>query len=124
VATVAEPVEPRSPARAYLEQHGYVIRDFRAIRDEYGQVSVVGEIENTGPGARGVELQATLRNADGRVLAVGHFFPAGSRNIAPGEIWPFTYAFGHQENADRAELRVVGVFRTMDVFSVAPRAIE
>lgn len=113
-----EAITPSSPVG--LEQHGFTVRDFRAIRDEYGQVSVVGEIENTGSTARGVELQATLRNTAGRVLAVGHFCPASYTDIEPGEVWPFTYSFDHQEKAAKAELRIVGAFRTMDVVNVWP----
>jgi hypothetical protein len=104
---------------ARLEQHGFAVLDFRSIRDEYRRVAVIGEIRNTGIAARGVELQATLRDSDGRVLAVGHFCPASDRNIAPGEAWPFGYSFGLQPDAAKAELRIVGAFRAMDISSVA-----
>jgi hypothetical protein len=107
------------PANACLEGHGFTILSFRAIRDRFGQVSVIGEIKNTGSASRGVELQASLRDAGGRLLAVGHFYPASYRNIVPDEAWPFTYAFGRQEDAVQAELRIVGVFRTMDILNVA-----
>ncbi len=102
-----------------LERHGFTILNFRAIRDIYDQVSVLGEIKNTGSAARGVELQASLRDASGHLLAVGHFFPASYQNIAPGETWPFTYSFGRQEDAANAELRIVGAFRTIDPLNVA-----
>ena len=119
--------EPKSsPASPCLEQHGFAVFGFRAIRDSYGQLSVVGEIKNTGSAARGVELQASLRDAAGRVLAVGHFCPASNRNIAPGETWPFTYSFGRQGDAAGAELRIVGGFRTTDILSTVsstPQAI-
>ena len=101
-----------------LERHGFAILSFRAIRDIYSQVSVVGEIRNTGAAARGVELQASLRDTHGRLLAVGHFFPASYQSIAPGEVWPFTYSFGRQEDAADAELRIVGAFRTIELPSV------
>jgi hypothetical protein len=114
----------RSPSSASVEQHGFTVRDFRAVRDGYEKVSVVGEITNTGTAARGVELQATLRNAAGRVLAVGHFCPASYRNIKPGETWPFAYSFGYEPDAAQAELRIVGAFRTMDIYNVAPTVIE
>jgi hypothetical protein len=104
---------------SHLERHGFAILNFRAIRDFYDQVSVVGEIKNTGDAARGVELQASLRDSSGRVVAVGHFYPASYRNIVPGETWPFTYSFGRQEEAIDAELRIVGAFRTMDIVNVA-----
>jgi hypothetical protein len=87
--------------------------------DEYDRVYIVGEVRNTGPAPRGVELQATLRDAGGRILAVGHFYPASHTNIRPGETWPFAYSFGKQQDAVQAELRIVGAFRTMDLRSVA-----
>jgi hypothetical protein len=106
-----------NPARPCLEQHGFAVFGFRAIRDSYDQLSVVGEIKNTGSAARGVELQASLRDAAGRIVAVGHFCPASNRNIAPGESWPFTYSFGRQEDVAGAELRIVDSFRTTDLLS-------
>jgi len=115
-APSAAPAEPNGPC---LEGHGFAIFNFRAVRDDYGQISVVGEIENIGFASRGVELQASLRDAGGRVIAVGHFCPAANRNIAPGESWPFAYSFGRQEDAVNAELRIVGAFRTMDILNVA-----
>jgi len=102
-----------------LEQHGFAVSGFRAIRDSFGQVSIVGEIKNTGTATQGVELQASLRDAAGRIVAVGHFFPASYRNIVPDDTWPFTYSFGRQEDAAEAELRIVGAFRTMDILNVA-----
>jgi len=100
-----------------LEQYGFAVLDFRAIRDEYGRVSVVGEVRNVGSGPKGVELQATLRNTEGRILAVGFFYPASYRSIVPGEIWPFTYSFGNRQEAVRAELRITGTFHTIDVMN-------
>ncbi len=107
------------PGNSCLEQHGFAILGFRAIRDSFGQVSVIGEIKNTSPASRGVELQASLRDAGGRILAVGHFYPASYRSIVPDETWPFTYSFGRQEDAVEAELRIVGAFRTIDLLNVA-----
>jgi len=112
----ASKVRPASPS---LERHGFTILGFRAIRDSFGQVSVIGEIQNTSSASRGVELQASLRDAGGRLLSVGHFYPVSYRNIVPDETWPFTYSFGRQEDAVEAELRIVGVFRTMDLLDVA-----
>jgi hypothetical protein len=106
------------PAYPSLERHGFTILGFRAIRDSFGQVSVIGEIRNTSSASRGVELQASLRDAAGRLLSVGHFYPASYRNIVPDETWPFTYSFGRQEDAVEAELRIVGAFRTMDLPNV------
>ena len=105
------------PASPCLEREGFAVFGFRAIRDSFGQVSVVGEVRNTGPGARGVELQAALRDAGGRLVAVGHFCPASNRSIAPNETWPFAYPFGRQEDAIDAELRIVGSFRTTDILN-------
>ncbi len=102
-----------------LERHGFAILTFRAIRDVYNQVSVIGEIKNTGSAARGVELQASLRDTSGHIMAVGHFFPSSYQSIVPGETWPFTYSFGRQEDAADAELRIVGTFRTIDILNVA-----
>jgi len=100
-----------------LQQDGFAVLYFRALRDDYGGISVVGEVKNVGLAARGVELQAALRDTHGRVVAVGHFCPASYKNIAPGETWPFSYSFGRQENIDRAEMRIVGAFRALDVLS-------
>ncbi len=113
-------IEPRNrPANPNLERHGFTILGFRAIRDSFGQVSVIGEIKNSGSASKGVELQASLRDAGGRILAVGHFYPASQRNIVPNETWPFTYSFGRQEDATEAELRIVGAFRMIDILNVA-----
>ncbi len=88
---------------------------FRALRDDYGSISVVGEVKNVGLAARGVELQAALRGTNGRLVAVGHFCPASYQNIAPGETWPFSYSFGRQEQGiHHAEMRIVGAFRAVD----------
>ncbi len=103
----------RSAKPSALVQYGFAIRDFRVIRDEYRRVHAIGEIENVGEATHGVELQAALRDADGRLVAVGHFCPASGNNIAPGETWPFTYSFGRQEEAICGELRIVDVFRSM-----------
>lgn len=123
-AAVAPEGPPAGKARegasdARLTQYGFAVLDFRAIRDGYGKVCVIGEIRNAGTAARGVELQATLRDAGGRVLAVGHFYPASDKNIVPGEAWPFGYSFGRQPDAALAELRIVGTFRTIDVLNIA-----
>jgi len=107
------------PANSSLEYQGFTVLGFRAIRDHLGQVSVIGEIKNTGSASKGVELQASLRDAGGRLLAVGHFYPAVYRNIVPDETWPFTYSFGRQEDAVEAELRIVGAFQTIDILGVA-----
>lgn len=105
--------------RPLLEAQGFTVLDFRARRDDFDRVYVVGEVKNTGFLERAVELQATLRDADLRVVAVGLFHPASYMNIKPGETWPFAYSFGRQEDAVQADLKIVGVFRTMDVLSVA-----
>ena len=102
-----------------LEHQGFAVLEFRARVDEYDRVYVVGEVQNVGSAARGVELQAALRDADGHIVAVGHFYPASHTNISPGQRWPFAYSFGKQEQAAEAELRIVGAFRTMDLTSVA-----
>ncbi|NLH44003.1 MAG: DUF3426 domain-containing protein [Planctomycetes bacterium] len=115
----ATPGREPGESRSYLEQDGFAILYFRAIQNDFGGVSVVGEIRNVGPTSRGVELQAALRDAGGRVVAVGHFCPASYRNIAPGETWPFSYSFGRQEDSVKAELRIVGSFQTLDILDVA-----
>jgi hypothetical protein len=114
-------LDRQAPASC-VEEYGFAVLDFRAIRDLHGRVSVVGEIKNTGFAARGVELQATLRDADGRIVAVGHFHPAPYRNIQREESLPFSYSFGSQEEAVLAELRIVGAFRTMDMLNIASLA--
>jgi hypothetical protein len=111
----AEPVSATSRGRAEgprLERYNFAVSGFRAIRDEFGMVSIVGEITNVGTLARGVELQATLRDARGRTTAVGYFYPI-SGNIMPEDTWPFGYSFGRQRDAVLAELRIVGIFRSI-----------
>jgi hypothetical protein len=124
-APVAKDVDPstdEAQAGPLAEAHGFAVLDFRVRRDEYSRVYVVGEVKNTGSLARTVELQATLRNADGRVESVGHFFPASYMNIQPGQTWPFAYSFGRQDDAAKAELRIVGAVRTLDILNVAYEA--
>jgi len=106
-------------SRPLLEAQGFAVLDFRVRRDEFGRICVIGEVRNTGFSARAVELQATLRDASGRVLAVGHFYPTSYTNIQPNETWPFAYSFGRQDDGARAELRIVGAFRTMETVNVA-----
>jgi hypothetical protein len=106
-----------SPPAPCLEGHGFAVFGLRAVRDIYSRVSVIGEVKNIGTAARGVELQASLRDATGRLLAVGHLCPASNRNIVPGESWPFTYSFGVQGDAAQAELRIVGAFRTTGILN-------
>lgn len=111
-ASVVEAAD-QAGSRLPLVRCGFAIRDFRVIRDEYGRVHAVGEVENVGDATRGVELQAALRDAEGRLLSVGHFCPAGGSNIVPGEVWPFTYSFGRQNEGVHGELRIVDAFRSM-----------
>jgi len=108
---------PASKSGPCLQRDGFAVLYFRALRDDYGSISVVGEVKNIGSASRGVELQAALRGTNGRVVAVGHFCPASYKNIAPGETWPFAYSFGKQEGIDHAEMRIVGAFRTLYVLS-------
>lgn len=112
VTPSTQPADPGG-SRLRLVGRGFAVRDFRVIRDEYGRVHVLGEVQNVGAATHGVELQAALRDANGRLLSVGHFCPAAGNNIAPGEVWPFTYSFGRQDQGVRAELRVVDAFRSM-----------
>ena len=111
-------VQAASPVGTRLVQDGFAIVDFRALRDQYSQVYVVGEVKNVSESARGVELQATLRDADGRVVSVGNFYPASNHNIAPGEVWPFSYAFGRQGGGVETELRIVGTFHTIETVGI------
>jgi len=99
---------------ARLVYDGFAIVDFRAMRDQHDRVHIVGEVKNVSEAARGVELQATLRDAGGHVLAVGSFYPASNHNIMPDEAWPFSYSFGRYDEGIRAELRIVGGFRTIE----------
>ena len=117
VARAAVDGEPRPDLISPAIQHGFAVLDFRARRDEYDRVYVVGEIRNVGVEMKGVELQATLRDGTGRVVAVGHFYPAADYSIAPNQNWPFAHSFGKQTDGVEAELRIVGAFRTIDNLS-------
>lgn len=116
VTTSVVPVVDSSGGHPQLVRSGFAIRDFRAIRDEYGRVHAIGEIENVGTATRGVELQVALRDRGGRLVSVGHLCPAAGNNIVPGEIWPFTHSFGKQDQGALAELRIVDTFRSMGDF--------
>ena len=102
-----------------LARDGFAVLEFRAMRDGYDRVHIVGEVKNVSTAARGVELQASLRDAEGRLLAVGHFYPASNHNIMPNETWPFAYSFGRYDEGIRAELRIVGGFRTIEGLGLA-----
>lgn len=106
---------------ARLVHDGFAVLDFRAMRDERDRVHVIGEVKNVSTAARGVELQATLRDAGGRLLGVGNFYPASNHNILPDEIWPFAYSFGRYDEGVRAELRIVGGFRTIETLGPTRR---
>jgi hypothetical protein len=106
-------------ARPRLESHGFAVLDFRVRRDEYRRVVILGEIRNVAESAKAVELRATLRDAQGRLLAVGNFYPASRTNIQPGDTWPFAYSFGREDEAVEAHLRIVGTFRAIDVSHLA-----
>jgi hypothetical protein len=106
-------------ASRQLVQYGFAVLDFRARRDEFSRVFVVGEAKNVGLADRGVEFQAALRDRTGRLLTVAHFDLASGRSIAPDQTWPFVYSFGKQPAAVSAELRIVRTFRTVDAFSLA-----
>jgi len=120
--TATWPSVQSARSRPLLEAKGFAVTDFRIRRDQFCRVSVMGEVRNTGSTARAVELQATLRDRSGRVLAVGHFYPASYTNIQPNETWPFAYSFGREDDVTRAELRIVGSFRTMETVNVAYEA--
>ena len=120
IASELAPTSAKSPPQ--MVRHGFAVLDFRARRDEYDRVSVIGEVKNVSPALQGVELQAILRDAAGRLVAVGHFYPASNTSIKPNETWPFAYSLGRQSDAVKAELRIVGAFRTTEILtaSVAP----
>lgn len=103
----------------FLVQRGFAVLDFRATRDEYGRIFVVGEVKNVGAATQGVELQATLRDSGEHVLAVGNFCPAANHSIAPNGTRVFAYSFGRQDKGDRAELRIIRTFYTMDTLGLA-----
>ena len=111
----AEADEAPAVAPPRMISHGFAVVDFRARRDEYDRVSVIGEIKNVGSDLRGVELQAVLRDTHGRLVAVAHFYPASNGSVRTDETWPFAYSLGRQVDAIKAELRVVGDFRTVDI---------
>jgi hypothetical protein len=98
---------------------GFAIQGFRAKRDGHGMVVVFGELKNVGTATQGVELQATLRDAAGRVLAAESFCPAANHSIVPNEVRPFAHSFGRHDAGARAELRIVRTFYTMDTMGMA-----
>ena len=102
-----------------LASHGFAVLRFRATQDEHGRIFIVGEVKNVGQAVQGVELQATLRDAADRVIAVGNFCPGANHSIAPNETRPFAYSFGRQDRGVRAELRIVRTFYTMDTLGLA-----
>ena len=115
-AVVRAPVDGKAFTSGFAPpavQHGFAVLDLRARRDEYDRVIVVGEVKNVSTATKGVELQAALRDAGGRVVAVGHFYPAANYSIGPNQTWPFAHSFGKQLDGVEAEVRIVGAFRTI-----------
>jgi hypothetical protein len=102
-----------------LVQRGFAVLGFRAKRDEYGRIFVVGEVKNVGAATQGVELQVTLRDSGEHVLAVGNFCPAANHSIAPNDTRVFAYSFGRQDKGAQAELRIIRTFYTMDTLGIA-----
>ncbi|MCK9513795.1 MAG: hypothetical protein M0R28_21570 [Pigmentiphaga sp.] len=68
---------------------------------------VVGELQNVGGIAMGVELQAIARDASGRLVDTVNFWPASISNIAPGARYGFRYPVTQQRNAATVEVQVV-----------------
>lgn len=90
------------PQRSHFE-----IIDFSWRRDEFGMVRCAGEIKNISSIPQGVEVQATARDGNGRVVAVQEFWPASTNNIPAGQKYPFTYHISERTDIKTVELRVI-----------------
>jgi len=60
--------------------------------DEFndGTVDFVGEVRNNCASPLGIQLRAVFRDASGNIVTTEEFWPASTRNIAPGSSYPFS----------------------------------
>jgi len=70
-------------------------------------ISVVGEIENKGTQAMGVELEVVVRDSQGRVLDSDTFWPASVSNIPPGTRRSFKKSMERRPDAQRVDVSIV-----------------
>lgn len=77
------------------------------FRWEGDYLYVVGELQNTGSVAMGVELQAISRDTSGRLVDAVNFWPASINNIAAGGRYGFRYPVTRQRNAVTVEIQIV-----------------
>jgi len=72
------------------EQHlGFEIIEWHLERNKYtGTLWVIGEIKNNNSLAMGVQLQAIVRDEQGRLIDSKDFWPASVKNIPAGGSWP------------------------------------
>jgi hypothetical protein len=58
-------------------------------------VTILGELVNNCAEPVGVELRATVRNANGNLVEVEEFWPHSTEDIEPNSPYPFKYGFFH-----------------------------
>ncbi len=90
-----------------LSASDFEILYWTAERNEHGTTWLTGEIRNNGNVAAGVELQAIVRDAGGRILDSREFWPASVSNIPAGSTWPIKSPITDKPGGGRVELRVI-----------------
>lgn len=64
--------------------------DWRLDEFDERYVHFTGEIRNDCSVPLGVQVQAVFRDASGNIVTTEEFWPASTRNIAPGSTYPFS----------------------------------
>ena len=96
-------VKPLAPARG----PSFEIVDWRLIpASDVENAKVAGEVRNIGTRPMGVQLQAVVRDQEGRVVDTDDFWPASIEDIAPGKTFAFSYHVDARPQ-DKVELRIV-----------------
>lgn len=72
---------------------------------------VIGEVKNTGSIDAGVELQAIVRDKDGKIIDSCSFWPASIKNIPAGTTWPIKYGVTDKSNIGKISLKVIDAKR-------------
>ena len=71
------------------QDRGFEIIEWHLERNKYtGTLWLIGEIKNNNPMGMGVQLQAIVRDKQGRIIDSKAFWPASIKNIPAGDSWP------------------------------------
>ena len=81
----------------------------RGSRGQYP--NVVGELVNRCAEPMGIQLMATFRDKEGKVVSTTSFWPASTSDIPGMARWPFDHPGEADTDPSTAEVRVIGVKR-------------